>query len=68
MSESPIEKMIRAAVSCTKCGTKGFGNCGCWEKCSCGWTKEVGGKCNNPDHGEGKAKLGVNHYGKGKLP
>jgi hypothetical protein len=28
---SPIECMIDASMTCTKCGTKGIGNCDCWE-------------------------------------
>jgi hypothetical protein len=29
---SPLERMIDANMACTKCGTKGIGNCHGWEK------------------------------------
>jgi DnaJ-class molecular chaperone len=32
---SPIEHMITMSVSCTKCGSKGFGSCNCWIKLEC---------------------------------
>ncbi len=44
----PIEAMINAAVTCNKCGTKGFGNCDCYEQCTCGWIAERGTPCRNP--------------------
>lgn len=38
-------------MRCVKCGTEGvgFNFCGCWEKCSCGWTADAGQQCRNPD-------------------
>lgn len=32
MSLSPIERMIDAAVHCTRCGVQGVGNCHCWDR------------------------------------
>lgn len=29
---SAINALIDAHVKCTKCGTQGVGNCGCWDK------------------------------------
>jgi hypothetical protein len=43
-----LNAAIDAAVSCTKCGTKGIGKCGCFERCSCGWLAERGKPCGNP--------------------
>lgn len=45
-ARSPIEQMVDALVSCTKCGVRGVGNCGCWVKVTlrcpqCGLTRRV---------------------------
>ena len=44
----PLDGMIDANVTCTRCGTKGVGNCDCWEPCGCGWSKGRGEPCDNP--------------------
>jgi len=44
-----LDKLIDKSVHCVKCGAK-MEECDCWEKCSCGWTKEKGKFCNNPIH------------------
>lgn len=45
-----LDKMIESSVCCALCGTRGRGNCDCWEQCSCGWTVQRGGECTNPEH------------------
>jgi len=57
---SPLDKMIEAAVVCTKCGAKP-GQCDCWEKCSCGWFAEKGKPCRNPETRKCSTKV---KYGK----
>lgn len=54
MSEAPIYRAINMTVRCTKCGAVGINSCDCWEECKCGWTKERGGKCSNPQCKEPK--------------
>jgi len=44
-----INRMIDSNVRCSICGTKGVGNCDCWEDCSCGWVHEKGKPCRNPE-------------------
>ena len=51
-SSSPVDRMIDAAVKCTKCGA-GYGRCDCWTQCRCGWSYERGGQCRNPVHTTG---------------
>lgn len=51
-----IINSIDSNVRCTKCGTKGVGNCDCWTRCNCGWSYEKGGKCRNPIHKKVKVK------------
>lgn len=50
-----IGKMIEQNVLCTLCGAK-YGQCDCWQKCSCGRSFEKGTQCNNPIHPENKDK------------
>jgi len=44
-----LETMISDSACCVKCGSLGVGTCDCWEPCPCGWTKERGEECNNPE-------------------
>lgn len=46
---TPIEKMIDAALVCSKCGAKGMFNCDCYERCTCGWIANKGEPCSNPE-------------------
>lgn len=34
-------------LTCTRCGKTG--SCGCWVKCSCGWSAGAGEPCGNPE-------------------
>lgn len=58
---TPIDSMVNASVSCTKCGKKGFMTCDCWEQCSCGRIADKGKPCNNPETGRCSTKV---RYGK----
>lgn len=55
---STVGSMILSAAMCTKCGA-GYGKCGCWTRCACGWSYETGGKCRNTVHNDGDGTLQV---------
>jgi hypothetical protein len=55
---SALDKMICETVKCTICGA-GYGKCGCWTKCGCGWSYLAGAACNNPKHGIGDGTLTI---------
>ena len=59
---SPIEQMIDASVSCSKCGTKGFMKCDCYEKCSCGWIADKRKPCRNPETQRCSSKVNYGTY------
>jgi len=49
--------MVANAVRYVKCGTQDIGNCGCYERCSCGWWADAGKPCHNPDTTKCSTKL-----------
>lgn len=59
---TPIEAMIDASESCSKCGTKGMFKCDCYEKCSCGWIAESGKPCRNPETARCSTKVKYGKY------
>lgn len=47
-------------LKCTKCGQPG--NCGCWVRCSCGWSAEAGKPCTNPETTRCSTKVRFGFY------
>lgn len=54
---SPLNGMVDASVRCSKCGTPGMFQCGCYVQCSCGWIAERGKPCRNPETMDCSTKL-----------
>lgn len=44
-----INSLIDKAVVCSKCGARGVNSCACWVECPCGWLREDGFECDNPE-------------------
>jgi|GEM_PF-4687050 len=64
---SPLTNAILTNVRCVKCGARGVVTCDCWEQCDCGWLRETGGDCANPEHG-GQTRKPMTTVAAGKLP
>lgn len=51
---SILDLLNGASMRCARCKAElpsggDIEACGCWEKCSCGWTAEAGKQCTNPN-------------------
>lgn len=46
---TPEHALIDRAVRCVVCDAP-MGGCGCWTRCSCGWSFRTGEACANPMH------------------
>jgi hypothetical protein len=52
--------LMNGGFTCLKCGSDL--PCDCWEKCSCGWTTEVGQPCRNADTSRCSTKVKYGKY------
>ena len=57
-----INRMVDMAVTCSRCGTKGIGNCDCFERCSCGWFADKGKPCGNTETARCSTKVKYGKY------
>lgn len=58
---------IEVDLKCTICNAFQSKGCGCWTRCSCGWSFRTGEQCRNPVHNSGEVgKIEITHF-KGDL-
>ena len=54
LMKTPMDILLdQVDLKCTICGGLA-GECDCWEKCTCGWSREKDKPCNNPEHKDSK--------------